>query len=823
MRSNSWDVDANPSQTQQGQGIIPVDNSAAKSTDGFEPMRDETKAMRTSRDGNGKGNHLSTDEPSKVPALNIGSLPPIEVDDNGAMPSDHRSSPNPSHSAGAPTEIDPVTCAPSPTPSVSIVAVTRWTPPASSTALPSSENLPAASHDFLPPPPVSSPTAGFDLKAPRSAKMRMQELRRKALKSMRTREAKKHKSIAAKPALSESPTGVADSIPAVSVTGELTDASPSLDVELKNESKEEVQPGFGSRRRKIEEVWQFECSDSDMEPEEPYSRFFSALPVSRKKLSVDEQCEDMKIRVVRLGKCPSELYGSSLFMPNPKRRKKAVVATESKSAVAAQSQAIQTIAMAKNLVSIEKANTLPSVELPGTGCSPSSFLPSTEQAPSKAIQNFDVKSPVADMDVVMPLQKSDPPSGDSADVDMEASQVHGSVTGSDKDRSKTAIPSADNGNILGDGSDYTTTLQEASNSEGHGTVEVESSEVVLDISIDGVSTKSTVVEPEGGAAHSLPCSPDEILVESKVHKSGSEEVKKVVSSGPDPMGVVLLRQRIVALERRRLIRKQKADAVTKSNDVAREDSPRRVDNVSPGVRSRYYEDGLPSKNKKYLTGNSGASSGESSKATLREEPIPKWNEREQTNKKAAVINAADSGALKDLRSELENSKRQLSTFQDYTKVMQMASVSVAQAAAKVSFKRSRAESMAEETKKAELEAQEAEQNYEKILEAAQQMRSSIPDMPDSDFAFPDLEISAFHTGQTNGDSPNATNGPAGGSPGPNLTNVEEGSLHRVEGQHHSVGRTRRSPVDVILLPSPYSPSPDNKFISCLSASRAYVI
>ena len=73
----------------------------------------------------------------------------------------------------------------------------------------------------------------------------------------------------------------------------------------------------------FKEVLSFQYSQSDDE-EDPYGQILQSVEESDKKpLSTDEQIEDFKIRVVRLGKCPSELSNNIIHQNtvSVKRRK----------------------------------------------------------------------------------------------------------------------------------------------------------------------------------------------------------------------------------------------------------------------------------------------------------------------------------------------------------------------------------------------------------------------------------------------------------------------------------------------------------------------
>lgn len=194
-----------------------------------------------------------------------------------------------------------------------------------------------------------------------------------------------------------------------------------------------------------------------------------------------------------------------------------------------------------------------------------------------------------------------------------------------------------------------------------------------------------------------------------------------------------------------------------------------------------------------------------------------WNQRESKDTPmGAVRDHAEAGLVDDLKSELETSKRQLASVADYSKLFHASDVSLAQAAAKLEFKRNALGNLHEVLKRAQYEVFDAEQDFEKIASAAKRMRASLGDGPFADmFPMPDIPTAKL---EGEASDPSGVAHQASGAAREN----EAGAQTGVDvGDNMDVELDISTRSDLVLQQSPYSPSNGDLFSSCLSGLRAY--
>lgn len=196
------------------------------------------------------------------------------------------------------------------------------------------------------------------------------------------------------------------------------------------------------------------------------------------------------------------------------------------------------------------------------------------------------------------------------------------------------------------------------------------------------------------------------------------------------------------------------------------------------------------------------------------EELGAWNQRQLMETNSAVLpDRANAGLVDDLKSELETQKRQIANIQDYSKLVLASDVSLAQAAAKLSFKRNRVSGLEQELKRAKFDVIDAEQDYDKIASAAKRMRATLDGLGFSDM-FPPPDISTANSEGKSADDAA-------------ITNCRNGNEHS-QSDTDSCEKTdvesdvsKADEEDPILQQSPYSPSVGDTFLSCLSGLQAY--
>lgn len=548
------------------------------------------------------------------------------------------------------------------------------------------------------------------------------------------------------------------------------------------------------------EILTVTLTESDDE-KEPYGEYINKPPRKR-NLSAVEQIEEMKIRVLYLGKCPSELYGDSPRLPETKRRKVEHLCPVSSGDVCGSS------------VSNEEGDEVHVV----SDSSPTLHFgprPGRAECAKSSSDEFNTGEKM--------VKEKCPPWSSTSEI----------IKDSDKETiQETNVGSGDKIN-LGDTTEMTRNQSKAA------------------IKLSEPKQERRVVHP-GNNTESPERKQDNTII-SSVASAAKDIEKKTSFMKSTPSEFRALKQKIAKLEKlrekSRIARERessngsgkittdvafvKADvgvgAKTNLNGDASGNkkcapSASAIKNsIKQGSgfgRTRYYDNA--SGVRKFRDSHGIVHSASNSSLDSPERGISaKWNETDPNLRRNQVYSkdaAGDCGQLNDLKTELEMSKKELLMMQDYSTMMQRATISVAEAAAKVSFKRGRRESIEAELKKIQLEVQEAEQDYQKIVQAALAMRSSMKGAEDSDLSFPELEVispTSFTQGKSNNFS-NATGENRNGGTA-NCANAF------MELSTCNLGSNSEPKLDVVLRPSPFSPSKDDEVISPLCAFRSYAL
>lgn len=541
-------------------------------------------------------------------------------------------------------------------------------------------------------------------------------------------------------------------------------------------------------------------TESDDE-KEPYSEYINRPPRKR-NLSAIEQIEEMKIRVLHLGKCPSELYGDSPLLPGTKRRK------------------------------AEHVCSVPSRDVCGSSVSNEEGDEVHVVSDSSPKLHFGLRPERAEF-----AKSSSDEIGAGEKIIKEKCPPWSSTSEIMKDSNRDTAQETNL--VSGIKINLDDTMGTTSN---QSKAEVKLTEPKQERRIAYPGSNPERPEPKQGniiVSGGEPATKD-IGKKKSFMKSTSSEIRD-------------LKEKIAKLEKLREMAKiaRERDSSNGNGKITRDMSFVKTDVVA-GMKMNLNANALGNKkqasnapaNKKAIKQASGFgraryydnasgvrkfhdshgiihSASNSSLDSPERDVSAKWNETDpnlrggQTCSKDA---AGESGQLNDLKTELEMSKKELLMMQDYSAMMQRATISVAEAAAKVSFKRGRRESIEAELKKIQLEVQEAEQDYQKIVQAALAMRSSMKGAEDSDFSFPELEVispTSFTQGKSNNSS-NATGENRNGGSAKCANAFMELSTC-------NLGSNSEPKLDVVLRPSPFSPSRDDEVISPLCAFRSYAL
>ncbi|KAI0563403.1 actin-binding FH2 (formin-like) protein [Gracilaria domingensis] len=208
-----------------------------------------------------------------------------------------------------------------------------------------------------------------------------------------------------------------------------------------------------------------------------------------------------------------------------------------------------------------------------------------------------------------------------------------------------------------------------------------------------------------------------------------------------------------------------------------------------------------------------------------------WKENSVQKSSAPIhVDSANTRLIDDLRTELEESKKKLDSERDTNRLLQAADVSVAEAYAKLGFKRSRLQSVQEELRRAQTDLVTAEEEYRATVSAAKRVKASLGvEASENNYASIDVSAAPAENSTTSQDSNQNTQEASLGTEGNDVQQLirydpsplqlgparkEQGEVIENEGEvpFHS---------DPILRPSPYTPSPTVIYNSVLTGLKAY--
>lgn len=482
---------------------------------------------------------------------------------------------------------------------------------------------------------------------------------------------------------------------------------------------------------------QLVVSWSDGEDESSEEEFDDVVARGRPKLSRQQLIENMKIRIVQLGKCPSTLLAKSSEKP--------VVPT----------------------ANIAEKAAVPVVSVPHASTPPEE---NAKRSPCGGGKECVVESPT---NVVMPDVHSCGVVDDICPNDLSSPPKH----------------------VVREGPKPTVQSPDQSSASLKGTLS--DMDACKDISL--LRRRIAKLERQRDTRKvALKKMSDVGSPVQRKDVAASKNVTVASSQGHD---------RPVGSATRPLKRVRSSDAVVRSTSV-----------LAVQDRGRYYSseakkiDRVPSPDRPSRDGSTSPGSEVASAVVER----GAWNRREGSVPTAAsaVPDRAQAGLVDDLKTELETSKRQLDTVQDYTQLAYAADVSVAQALTKVAFKRQRVRQIEADLKRAQFELDDAEQDYDKIENAAKRLRASLGELPFSEHLPPIREISRA-----------SNTAPAVDTNYDKASDARQSCLRTgttpADQQDADLDTPRSRGPDLILQPSPYTPTPGCAFSSCLRVLRAY--
>lgn len=561
------------------------------------------------------------------------------------------------------------------------------------------------------------------------------------------------------------------------------------EMEMKSISRPEEEANLKDQNP-LSEVLSVELSESDLE-EDPFKKFFS-YSVNKRKLSVEEQVENMKIRVVRLGKCPSALFQGSVSLQDSKRQK--------------------------------TDNSESEMIFPGRRC-------------DRSDHDTDTQSPAP----CFTGEVSREHRGKKSDV-CDATGGEKIVSTLKNAQCRTRLDSTSKNLVAsryGRDVNYNLPVENLTVSDLQPNP-AKASEKSISSTKNGwnpdCSTRKEPFQAIRNAALDFRGEGKRKSNEGRecTSKGVIEDSKQVTEASPRVASceVDMLRKKIAELEKlRQGLRdahsKKICQGIPRKNtsevphspcediDKAANVKSTLVDKTGNG-RSRYYNNG---KIVSIIKSPEVSSSDSSQKSTgVSEHSSAKWNEKYEHNNNQSdafkLVNK-ETDELDDLKSKLEMSKKELVLIQDYSTMMQRASISVAEASAKISFKRGRLKNIESEMKAMQLEVQEAEQDYKMILRAALAMRSSMKGFEESLVDFPDLEFSAPLPFEYREES-NFKSVTREEDVGSNTSCAKPDVEQLDESKASDVSQSNQ-----VFQLSPFSESSDKYFVSVLSAFRSY--
>lgn len=549
------------------------------------------------------------------------------------------------------------------------------------------------------------------------------------------------------------------------------------------------------RGNRPQEVLTVTLTASDVE-NDPYSDYVNR-PSKKRKLSIEEQIEDMKIRVVHLGKCPSELHGLSSPSSEIKLQEAKYMNVGSQGDSCAPPVVQQEITQAQ-------AGSVPPTLQSGPGIKSHECIKSSDRANDTRERTMKVEGSTL-------APTSEAPKHDNKGAAPEAVEASADKGGHGCDTATTSNPS----NVGTKAFDLKRKILLGcpdSNSDVH-----ENSQ--KDARIESGALVTNDVRKKACRVKATP-SDIRALKQKIADLEKIREKSRIVRGRGSGTGMVT---RNLSLGKDGVVAETKVASNGGTSDTKKclpiTALSRKGNKQGSGIgRARYYETATGIQK---LSDSEGIVCSASDGSGSPERDVSaKWNETDPSlrgNQNCTIVDE-EKGQLNHLKTELEMSKKELMMMQDYSNMMQRATISVAEAAAKVSFKRGRLESIEAELKKVQLEVQEAEQDYQKITQAALAMRSSMKGGEDSDFSFPELEIlspTSLIQGKSN--SSNDGTGESRFDGGAKCANTNTNF------QSSEPGTSSGSRYDVVLRPSPFSPSGNDEIVSPLSAFRSYAL
>ena len=488
-------------------------------------------------------------------------------------------------------------------------------------------------------------------------------------------------------------------------------------------------------------------SDEDVE-----SKSCTSNQLQRKK-SREEQIEDMKIRLVLLGKCPSVLQqlAKSPTLKAPK------AAPSSKRPCSASRDGLETEVKDAPISKQTSATNAENVDSPA-----GSVEQSTPKA--KVISNTTVPRPPD-----LPLSEALPETA--------------------------ALKTTEVGSFAKKSAEMTT------------------------LTVSPVTPSQKIArDPPLRKQHSVSSGSISLPLESRIKKPSQS--RNATSPGKSRQ-IEELKRKIAALEERRQILSNAriqtslssafGPSVPKPVESTRgKQSNPKVDDVvtgSNGGSTRYYME--PASRVSQEKGKTAKVVDKKSAEDSSPSPVPSpkiehpdtqgpWNKRPtpKDDKDKVTSAGVDASYIRDLEMELERRTKELDSERDRANQVQTADVAVAEAFAKLQYKRSRVKTLEEELSKTREEADEAQKEYDKLRCVAKQLRSFDVQMEDSEEPESIVEEP--------------------------ISLVDSGNY--ISGKYSDPINSRRqnyASTDPILRSSPFSRSTEDYYQSCLTGFRSY--
>lgn len=614
-----------------------------------------------------------------------------------------------------------------------------------------------------------------------------------------------------------------------------------------------------STRSSCTEILCFELNESDYEDERPYNSFFSVTPSPPVPLSVEEQIEDMRIRVVRLGKCPS------LLSSQPERKRRKTIATIS--ADKEKAALVRTESLLPNDSDIQCNNTILIPNNSNHTTSGHSGVKGSLDL-TRSLDDIDMCGEMKisrDHEKAMELKvKQNKTFSTNCDENIETPGAATNFLRDTEGSGSVKLP-MHNGNYGGSvRSVERVDLSHSSLVPGRN-IEAASNETSNKRGLEKGIRESQSMRSEPAASHDgKNCSLvrfkesalNDIEKSSKrIHRSDENQQRDVGLkriAGNEKSGMKIqnssqmreLKLRIDALEKYRLkaLKSDKSKSKLDTSSSLEKQTPLNVSTTMRADSTAFIENEI-AQNRALSNGKTTRYYGEADAKIFSDHNtrigdgidnesenliVGQWNVKEKNRETGLVEDAAEMGEINDLKLELEMSRKQLSTIQGYSEIMQSTNASVAQVAAKLSFRRVRMESMEEELKRAQLEVREAELEYKQVIQAAQKVKASLSEIAGNVFEFEELEVGGI--GVNDVDTKRQTSrkkvtsksekDEKFASPSQSVQETKDSELLLTDSDCTDLNSWKGD--DYVLRPSPFSLSSGN-FTSCLSVLRAYAL